>query len=43
MRTSTRAARDALSGVATEKATVYDELRYDRHQIRLRLKQERIG
>lgn len=36
-------ARHALSRLTTEEAAVYDELRFDRLQPRLRLEQERIG
>jgi hypothetical protein len=32
-----------LSRLTTEEAAVYDELRFDRRQPRLRLEQERIG
>lgn len=32
-----------LSRLTTEEAAVYDELRFDRHQPRLRLEQERVG
>ncbi|KQH74718.1 DUF3322 domain-containing protein [Xylella fastidiosa] len=35
--------RQALEHLTTEEAAVYDDLRYDRHQPRLRLEQERIG
>jgi hypothetical protein len=36
-------ARQDLSRLTTEEATVYDDLRFDRLQPRLRLEQERIG
>jgi len=36
-------ARHDLSRLTTEEAAVYDDLRFDRHQPRLRLEQERIG
>ncbi len=36
-------ARHDLSGLTPEEASVYDELRFDRHQPRLRLEQERVG
>lgn len=36
-------ARHDLSRLTTEEAAVYDELRFDRHQPRLRLEQERVG
>jgi hypothetical protein len=36
-------ARHDLSRLTTEEAAVYDDLRFDRHQTRLRLEQERIG
>ncbi len=36
-------ARHDLSHLTTEEAAVYDDLRFDRHQPRLRLEQERIG
>jgi hypothetical protein len=36
-------ARQNLSRLTTEEASVYDDLRLDRHQHRLRLEQERIG
>nr|WP_269088361.1 Wadjet anti-phage system protein JetD domain-containing protein [Xylella fastidiosa] len=32
-----------MEHLTTEEAAVYDDLRYDRHQPRLRLEQERIG
>ncbi|MDD0928998.1 hypothetical protein C5H23_00055 [Xylella fastidiosa] len=35
--------RQALEHLTAEEAAVYDDLRYDRHQPRLRLEQERIG
>ncbi|UIT41223.1 Wadjet anti-phage system protein JetD domain-containing protein [Xylella fastidiosa] len=35
--------RQALEHLTVEEAAVYDDLRYDRHQPRLRLEQERIG
>jgi len=36
-------ARHDLSRLTTEEADVYDDLRFDRHQPRLRLEQERVG
>ncbi|MEJ8816095.1 DUF3322 domain-containing protein [Variovorax ureilyticus] len=36
-------ARHELSRLTIEEAAVYDDLRFDRHQLRLRLEQERIG
>jgi hypothetical protein len=36
-------ARHDLSRLTTEEAAVYDDLRFDRHQPRLRLEQERVG
>ena len=36
-------ARHDLSRLTTEEAAVYDDLRFDRHQPKLRLEQERIG
>lgn len=36
-------ARHALSRLTAEEADIYDDLRFDRHQPRLRLEQERIG
>ncbi|HMN21558.1 MAG TPA: DUF3322 domain-containing protein [Ottowia sp.] len=36
-------ARHPLSRLTTEEAAVYDDLRFDLHQPRLRLEQERIG
>jgi hypothetical protein len=36
-------ARHDLSRLTTEEAAVYDDLRSDRHQPRLRLEQERVG
>jgi hypothetical protein len=36
-------ARHDLSRLTPEEAAVYDELRFDRHQTRLRLEQERVG
>ncbi|HRO58696.1 MAG TPA: DUF3322 domain-containing protein [Burkholderiaceae bacterium] len=36
-------ARHDLSGLTPEEASVYDDLRFDRHQPRLRLEQERVG
>ena len=35
--------RHDLSRLTTEEAAVYDDLRFDRHQPRLRLEQERVG
>ena len=39
----TEPARHELSSLTVEEAAVYDELRFDRIQPRLRLEQERIG
>jgi hypothetical protein len=36
-------ARHDLSRLTNEEAAVYDDLRFDRHQPRLRLEQERVG
>jgi hypothetical protein len=36
-------ARHDLSRLTAEEAAVYDDLRFDRHQPRLRLEQERVG
>ncbi len=36
-------ARHDLSRLTTEEAALYDDLRFDRHQPRLRLEQERVG
>ena len=36
-------ARHALSRLTPEETAVYDDLRFDRHQPRLRLEQERVG
>ena len=36
-------ARHDLARLTPEEAAVYDDLRYDRHQPRLRLEQERVG
>jgi hypothetical protein len=36
-------ARHDLSRLSAEEAAVYDDLRFDRHQPRLRLEQERVG
>lgn len=36
-------ARQDLSHLTTEEATVYDDLRFDRYQPKLRLEQERVG
>jgi hypothetical protein len=36
-------ARHDLSRLTPEEAAVYDDLRFDRHQTRLRLEQERVG
>jgi hypothetical protein len=36
-------ARQDLSRLTPEEAAVYDDLRFDRHQPRLRLEQERVG
>jgi hypothetical protein len=36
-------ARRDLSRLTTEEAAVYDDLRFDRHQPRLRREQERVG
>ncbi|MDP3167607.1 MAG: DUF2220 family protein, partial [Hydrogenophaga sp.] len=39
----TEPARHELSSLTVEEAAVYDELRFDRIQPKLRLEQERIG
>ncbi len=36
-------ARHDLARLTPEEAAVYDDLRFDRHQLRLRLEQERVG